>query len=99
MTNEVVQIITTKPCDQCDGKGGITRLPGPISYDINEILNQNHKDITPDIVKIKQDLEKIPKEVPGFTDKKVFIACRRCNGSGQIKQAVSLSDLKDLLNK
>lgn len=97
--SEQIQVVVFKKCEYCDGTGGYMRQPGPLTYDINDVLNQDHKDTVPNVEKIQKQLDSIPKEVPGFTDKKVFIICRFCNGNGQNKRSINLTDLKDLINK
>lgn len=95
--SDTIQIVSLKKCEHCDGYGGTTREPGPLKFEMDHILEHNTKNDHINLDKFQKQLDRTPKEVPGFTDKKVFIICRFCNGAGQIKTTLSLDDLKNLI--
>lgn len=92
-----IELTATKACEECSGTGGITRQPGPLSFDKEEILKQSGKGIVISPEEAQKMVDQLPKHVPGFTDRPSFVPCPRCGGTGQVKVKLTLEDLKNLL--
>ena len=85
-----------RPCDECEGKGHHVRQPGPLNHDLNEwVKHIENRQIK--ISDVKDEFDRLPKEIPGVTDRVSHFRCIKCQGTGEIQTHITLAELQALL--
>lgn len=90
-----IQVVTA--CETCHGTGIIVRQPGVLVFDESALSKCSNKGDDLKIENIREILEQIPTEIPGFTDREHQLQCHCCHGIGKIKKNINLTELKQLL--
>lgn len=98
-SNILLEIQAVIECEICQGTGIIVRQPGVLVFDESVISKCSNKGDNIKIENIKEILEQIPAEIPGFTDREHQLQCQCCHGIGKIKKNISLTELKKLLQE
>lgn len=98
-SNILLEIQVVTDCETCQGTGIIVRQPGILVFDESVISKCSNKENDVKIENIKEILEQIPTEIPGFTDREHQTQCQCCRGIGKIKKNISLTELKQLLQE